>query len=121
MRRYSGFEHERVLLYHSRMQHIVGHCDPTPEIKSTRPSGDPLAALDGQKPKPPVWTLCSPKYKFKRAASLVAAQQRQRPSNAANGSPLWRVDLISGVGSQCPTMCCMRLWYSRTRSCSKPE
>ena len=82
MRRYSGFEHERVLLYHSRMQHIVGHCDPTPEIKSTRPSGDPLAALDGQKPKPPVWTLCSPKYKFKRAASLVAAQQRQRPSSA---------------------------------------
>ena len=82
MRRYSGFEHERVLLYHSRMQHIVGHCDPTPEIKSTRQSGDPLAALDGQKPKPPVWTLCSPKYKFKRAASLVAAQQRQRPSSA---------------------------------------
>ena len=82
MRRYSGFEHERVLLYHSRMQHLVGHCDPTPEIKSTRQSGDPLAALDGQKPKPPVWTLCSPKYKFKRAASLVAAQQRQRPSSA---------------------------------------
>lgn len=82
MRRYSGFEHERVLLYHSRMQHIVGHCDPTPEIKSTRQSQDPLSALDGQKPKPPVWTLCSPKYKFKRAASLVAAQQRQRPSSA---------------------------------------
>ena len=54
MRRYSGFEHERVLLYHSRMQHIVGHCDPTPEIKSTRQSQDPLSALDGQKPKPPV-------------------------------------------------------------------
>ena len=47
MRRYSGFEHERVLLYHSRMQHIVGHCDPTPEIKSTRQSQDPLSALDG--------------------------------------------------------------------------
>ena len=66
MRRYSGFEHERVLLYHSRMQHIVGHCDPTPEIKSAAVSR-PAQRLGRPKPKPLVWTLCSPKYKFKRA------------------------------------------------------
>jgi hypothetical protein len=69
-----GFEHERVLLYHSRMQHIVGHAPATPHIESTRYDATPRA-------RAPVWSLCSPKYKFKRAVSL-ALSQRRRPSSA---------------------------------------
>ena len=78
MKRYGGFRTPEQMIYHSRMQTIVGHAEPKGSPKRDQ-RDDPFHPHHCDEP---VWSMVGPDYKQKhRRASLGAAAQR-RPHSA---------------------------------------